>query len=155
MNDQPRTTVTTVLTTVVVVGLLIDAFVHLHLAPAFAANRTRWLSEPALFRAEAAAAIVAAVALVVRRNRVTTAFAFIVAASGTVAVVVYRYVDLGAIGPIPDMYDPYWAPALKTISVVAEALAALAALALMVTDARRASPQSSSTIRHAHHPANG
>jgi hypothetical protein len=30
------------------------------------------------------------------------------------------------------MYDPYWAPAEKTLSVFAEALAALAALGLLV-----------------------
>jgi hypothetical protein len=56
----------------------------------------------------------------------------LVAATGTAAVVVYRYFDVGAIGPIPDMYDPYWAPPEKTLSAVAEGLAALAALALLV-----------------------
>ena len=76
--------------------------------------------------------MIAAVALLVRPRRYTAAFAFLVAASGTVAVVLYRYVDVGAIGPIPNMYDPFWAPARKTLSVYAEALAALAALGLFV-----------------------
>ena len=35
-------------------------------------------------------------------------------------------------GPIPNMYDPYWAPPEKTLSAWAEGLAALAALALLV-----------------------
>jgi hypothetical protein len=116
---------------IVVVGLAIDAYVHFHLASAFKNNKTSLLSETDLFRAEATVAIIAAVALLVRPHRFTAAFAFLVAAAGTVAVVVYRYVDIAAIGPIPRMYDPYWAPAEKTLSVVAEAAAALAALALV------------------------
>ena len=137
MGETPRNTTSTALTAVVVVGLAIDAFVHFHLASAFSANRTRWLSEPALFRVEAAASLVAAIALLVRRHRATILFAFLLAAAGTVAVVFYRYVDLGAVGPFPNMYDPYWAPPEKALSAVAEALAAVAAGALLVTERRR------------------
>jgi hypothetical protein len=120
------------LTMIVVVGLAVDAFVHFHLASAFAHVKTSTLSQADLFRVEATAAVVAAIALLVRPRRYTAAFAFLVAAAGTVAVILYRYVDVGAIGPIPNMYDPYWAPAEKTLSVVAEAAAALAALALFL-----------------------
>lgn len=120
-----------VLTVVVVVGLAVDAYVHFHLASAFKNNKTSTLSQADLFRVEAVAAIIAAVALLLRPRRYTAAFAFLVAAAGTVAVVVYRYADIGAFGPIPNMYDPYWAPAEKTWSLVAEAVAALAALALL------------------------
>ena len=129
MSTQNRTLQWTLIA-VVVVGLAVDAFVHFDLASAFKHNKTSTLSETDLFRAEAVAAIVAAVALVVRPRRYTAAFAFLVAAAGTAAVIVYRYVDVGAFGPIPNMYDPYWAPAGKTISAVAEGVAALAALAL-------------------------
>jgi hypothetical protein len=118
------------LTAIVVVGLGVDAYVHFDLASAFAENRSSVLSEADLFRAEAVAACVAAVALLVRPRRSTAAFAFLVSAAGTVAVVLYRYVDVGAFGPVPNMYDPYWAPAGKTASVIAEVVAALAALAL-------------------------
>ena len=76
--------------------------------------------------------MIAAVALLVRPRRYTAAFAFLVAAAGTAAVVVYRYVDVAAIGSIPNLYDPYWAPPEKTLSALAEGLAALAALALLV-----------------------
>ena len=41
-------------------------------------------------------AVIAAVALLVRPRRYTAAFAFLVAAAGTAAVVVYRYVAVGA-----------------------------------------------------------
>jgi hypothetical protein len=117
---------------VVVVGLALDAYVHLHLAHAFKNVKTSTVSEADLFRAEAVVALIAAVALLVRPRRSTAAFAFLVAAAGTVAVLVYRYVNVGKFGPIPNMYDPFWAPKEKTISAIAEAAAALAALALFM-----------------------
>jgi hypothetical protein len=120
------------LTAVVVVGLAIDAYVHLDLASAFAGVKTSTLSMADLFRVEAVAAIIAAVALLARPRRYTVTFAFLVAAAGTTAVVLYRYVDVGKIGPIPDMYDPYWAPVGKTLSVIGEAAATVAAAWLFV-----------------------
>jgi len=110
----------------------VDAYVHFNLASAFAQVKTSTLSQADLFRADATVALIAAVALLVRPRRYTAAFAFLVAAGGTVAVVLYRYVDIGSIGPIPNMYDPYWAPAKKTISAFAEGAAALAAAGLFV-----------------------
>jgi hypothetical protein len=121
-----------VLIVVVVIGLAVDAFVHIDLASSFANVKTSTLSMQDLFYVESAAAIIAALALLVRPGRYTAAFAFLVAAAGTVAVLLYRYVDVGRIGPLPNMYDPFWAPAGKTLSVFAEAIAAVAALALVV-----------------------
>jgi hypothetical protein len=145
-------TIRLALIVVVVAGLAVDAYVHLDLASAFRHNRTSTLSEPTLFRAEAIAAIVAAVALLVRPRRYTAAFAFLVAAAGVVAVVVYRYVDVGAFGPIPNMYDPYWQPAEKVASLVAEAAAALAALALVAMFTSRTRVGSVSEARRQHGP---
>jgi hypothetical protein len=121
-----------VLIVVVVIGLAVDAFVHIDLASSFANVKTSTLSMQDLFYVESVAAIIAALALLVRPGRYTAVFAFLVAAAGTVAVLLYRYVDVGRIGPVPNMYDPYWAPALKTLSVFAEAIAAVAALALVL-----------------------
>src|SRR5690349_3752758 len=118
MNDRGRTVFRAALVMIVVVGLAIDAYVHFHLASRFRYTRTSTLSEPELFRAEAVAAVVAAVALLLRPRRYTAAFAFLVAAAGTAAVLVYRYVDVGAFGPVPNMYDPYWVPAEKALSAV-------------------------------------
>ena len=132
MNVQSRKGVQIALIAISVVGLAIQAFVHFHLAGSFPRNKTSTLSEEDLFNAEAAAAVLAAVALIVRPRRYTAGFAFLVAAAGTAAVIVYRYVNVGKIGPIPNMYDPYWAPFEKNLSVIAEAIAALAALALLV-----------------------
>ena len=138
-----------VLLLTVVVGLSVDAFVHFDLASAFANRKSSVLSQADLFRVEAVVAIIAAVALLLRPRRYTAAFAFVVAAAGTVAVVLYRYVDVGAFGPIPNMYDPYWAPAGKTLSAWAEGIAALAALALFAllhARARRVFPRTPARV---------
>lgn len=47
-------------------------------------------------------------------------------------MVVYRYVDIGAFGPIPDMYDPLLGPAREHAELMGKGLAALAALSLLV-----------------------
>src|SRR6478672_1707240 len=107
MREYPRATrkdrtVEVALIAVTVVGLAIDAYVHLHLASTFDPIRTSSISQGDLFRVEAVLAIVAAVALVLRTRRYTAAFAFVVAAGGVFAVLLYQYVDVGKIGPIPD-----------------------------------------------------
>lgn len=127
-----------VLIAVTVVGLAIDAGVHLDLASAFEPVKTDAISQADLFRIEAAAAIVAALALLIRPRPWSAALCFVVAAAGLVAVVVYRYVDVGQIGPIPNMYDPFWGPTGKWVSAVAEAAATLSSAALFVLFRRRA-----------------
>jgi hypothetical protein len=89
------------------------------------------LNQGDLFRAEATVAAIAAAAVLLWQRWYTAAFAFAVAAAGTAAVLIYAYVDLGAFGPFPNMYDPRWFGE-KTLSVVGEGVAAVAALALLV-----------------------
>lgn len=115
---------------VVALGLGVDAYVHFDLASVYAFNRSSPISEGTLFRIEAVSAIVAALALVVRANAWTSLLAFAVAGGGAVLLLVYRYVDVGAVGPLPDMYEPLWFPE-KSWSAVAEAVSALAATALL------------------------
>jgi hypothetical protein len=53
----------------------------------------------------------------------------------------YTYVDVGAIGPLPDLYEPIWALPGKRGSAIAETAAtvlALAGLALALRARRRA-----------------
>jgi hypothetical protein len=119
-----------ILIALVVVGLVVDAFVHYDLASAFKHNKTSVLSEPGIFRIQATVSLLVALAVLVRPRRYTAALAFLVGASAFVAVVVYRYVNVGKIGPLPNMYDPYWAPAGKTLSAIGEAVAAVAAATL-------------------------
>lgn len=129
-----------VLVAVVVVGLGVDAYVHLRLASTFDPIRAT-VSQGQLFRVEGVAAILAAVLLLVRPSRLTAGVAAAVAGGGLAAVVLYAVVDVGAIGPLPDMYDPVWS-ALKTWSTVAEAAAAVAALILVVVGVRQPSRRS-------------
>jgi hypothetical protein len=62
-----------VLTLLVVAGLAVDAYVHFDLASSYDAIKTSTLSQGDLFRAEAVAAIVVGVALLVRPRRYTAA----------------------------------------------------------------------------------
>jgi hypothetical protein len=121
---------------IVVVGLAIDAYVHFDLAHAFDNEKTSTLSVGDLFRGEATVAIIAALALLLRPRWYTAAFAAVVAGAGFVAVLVTRYVNIGAFGPFPNTYDPYWQPTGKWLSAIAEGVAALAALALFASTLR-------------------
>lgn len=130
-NVRTRPALRWTLIAITAAGLLIDAFVHFHLAGSYSGVRTNYLSEGDLFRAEATAAVIVAAALLIRPRRYTAAAAFLVAAAGTIAVVFTRYVNIGGFGPIPNMYDPAWYLE-KTLSAVAEGIAAVTALLLFV-----------------------
>ena len=93
--------------------------------------KTDTLSQGDLFRAQSIVAIVAALLLIVRPRRWTAALAAIVSGSALAAVLVYRYVDIGQIGPIPSMYEAIWYGE-KTLSAVAEGAAFVAAVALLL-----------------------
>jgi hypothetical protein len=97
-------------------------------------------------------AVVAAVAVLVRPRRYTAALAFLVSGGGTAAVLLYRYVDVGAVGPLPDMYEPLWYPE-KTLSAWAEGIAALAALALLAVMQLRRTTHAPARVAAAHVPA--
>ena len=116
-------------------GLIIDALVHLQLA---ADPIGSTLSEGTVFRVEAAAALLAAaVVLVLPWRRVAYVVALVVAGSAFGAVVLYRYVNVGPLGPLPNMYEPIWY-ADKTLSAVAELVAAVLATAgLLMASLRR------------------
>jgi hypothetical protein len=108
--------------------LAIDAYVHFHDAHFYDPAATSTLSEGNLFRAQAIAAVVVAVALLVRPHPVVWAVAVLVTASAVGAVLLYRYVDVGTLGPLPDLYEPTWAVPGKSASAVAEGLGTLLAI---------------------------
>ncbi len=120
----------------VAAGLAVDAYVHFDLASAYDTTSAR-ISQGTLFRIEGVAAAVAAALVIAVRRWITDVLAFVVAVGGFAAVVIYRYVDVGAFGPFPNMYEPIWYTE-KTVSAVAELVAALAALPLVVLPQRRA-----------------
>jgi hypothetical protein len=115
-------------------GLAVDAYVHWHLAPTFdtlTGSGSPHISQGQLFRLEAVLALIAMLLVLVTRHRVGAAFALLTAAGGLSAVLLYAFVQVGALGPLPDMSDPTWS-AEKTISAVAEAIAAVGALLLLL-----------------------
>jgi hypothetical protein len=124
---------------VVAGGLAVDTYVHWHLARGFdpiVGVGPHHLSQGQLFRLEAVLAAVAILIILLVDHQAAAVFAFLIAAGGLAAVLLYRYVDVGALGPLPDMYDPTWYLE-KTMSVIAEGVAAVAALLLILRQRSR------------------
>lgn len=121
----------------VVAGLAVDAYVHAHRASDFRFNNDGWISGEWLFRLEALAAAAVALAVLIWANRLWYALAFVVATAGVAAVVLFSQVNIGAVGPLPTIYEPTWY-AEKTVSLIGEAIAAVAALAGFLGIPRRA-----------------
>ena len=137
-------------------GLAVDAYVHTDLAGGFDTGGT--LSETRLFLIQASLAALAALGIVVRGRRLEAAFGFLIAAAALGAVLLYRYVNVGKLGPLPNMYDPAWYTE-KTVSLIAEAVAVVACAALLAVRqrqhrrARQGTGQGSGMARrlHRHH----
>jgi hypothetical protein len=107
-------------------GLAVSGYVHIDLASTYAEGGGL-INEGALFRVAAVAALLAAIAVALTGRRASYLAGFAVALSTLTAMLVSRYVDLGAIGPFPDLYDPVWFPE-KLLAAYAEGAASLAAL---------------------------
>jgi len=102
-----------------VAGLVVDAVIHLQLAPVYQLAAAGGIGQGNLFRIEAVLAFLMAVTVLLRPTRIALAGA----AGGLAAVLLYRYVDVPALGPIPSTYEPLWF-AKKTVTAVAGAAAA-------------------------------
>ena len=125
-----------VLRVVTAAALGYQSYVHFHLASTYDPVQGTLLSQGDLFRVEAVAAALAAVAVLAVRTWWTALAALAVAGGGLSAVLLYRYVDVGAFGGLPGMYEPTWY-AEKTRSAVVEGLGALTALALVARSLSR------------------
>lgn len=115
---------------IAVAGLGIDAYTHFDLASNYSFNSTGSVNEGVLFQIEGSIAIVAALSLIVRQNLITTAFAVLVTGGGAFVLLLYRYVDVGKIGPIPNMHEPVWFTE-KEVSLTGELVALGASLVLL------------------------
>jgi hypothetical protein len=123
-----------------VAALAGDAYIHADLASTYDPV-TASISQGDLFRIEAGVSALAALLLVVAATRLAWAFAFLVLASALGAILLYRYVDVGALGPLPNMHEPVWFTK-KTLAAYAEAAGALTALVgLLVKGSLRGSPR--------------
>ncbi len=123
MNRRPRDILLRLL---IAAALGIDAVVHLDLASGYQLGAPGGIGEGNLFRIEAAVAILVGLYVLIRGNRPAYAAAVVVAGSAFIAVLLYRYVDIPAIGPLPSMYEPVWFFE-KTLSAAAEGLGAVLA----------------------------
>ena len=100
-------------------ALGISSYVHLHVAHLYSYGST--ITGTDIFRAQGIVAALVAVVLLVTGNRWVWVLAALVGLASFAAVMTYRYVDVGAIGPIPNMYDATWQPSPdKVMSAIAE-----------------------------------
>jgi hypothetical protein len=109
-------------------GLVVSAVVHVQLAPGYQQAAPGGIGQGTLFLVQAGAAALAAVFVLLKGSRMAFAAAAVVALSSLAAVILYRYVQVPAIGPLPSMYEPVWYTA-KVITAVAEAAAGVLAVA--------------------------
>ncbi|HEX6468630.1 MAG TPA: hypothetical protein VF069_05990 [Streptosporangiaceae bacterium] len=121
----------------VAAGLAVDAYEHWVFAPQMHGVPGGSIGADTLFRVQAGVAVATAVLVLAWPRRWTNAVAFLVAGSALGAVLLYYFVDVGALGPLPAMHEPVWY-AEKTISAAGEGVAALAALAGVILGRSRA-----------------
>lgn len=112
---------------VAVIGLAIDVYVHLDLAPVYDQLGEN-ITQGALFRVEAALAAAAGLYLLLSDRRRAWLLAGLVALAGTTAVLVTHYLGVPPLGPLPALSDPTWSPAKAwvTAAMTATVLAWLA-----------------------------
>ncbi|MEV0776438.1 hypothetical protein ACIBLA_18950 [Streptomyces sp. NPDC050433] len=119
-------------------ALALDAYYHADLAPQYDFVSAD-ISQGDLFRIEAGLAALAALLVLVWRRLPADLFAWSVAAGGLALLLIYRYVNVGAWGPFPNMYEPFWFGE-KQATVVVEAIAVVATVFLLLFRPRRERP---------------
>ena len=137
----PPSVTTRLLGVATAVSLGIDSYVHARDAAFYDAVRTSVISQGTLFRLEAVVAGLIALALLIRPSRLWWTAALIVAASAFGAVLLYRYVDVGQLGPLPNMFEPTWALPGKATSAWAEGAGIVLAAAGLLTPRRVGAPR--------------
>lgn len=126
---------------VIAVALVIDAVIHLQLAANYQLAAPGGIGQGTLFRVQSVVALAAALYVLVRGSRLSYLLAAAIALAAFAAVVLYRYVDVPAIGPIPSMYEPIWYFE-KTLTAVAEAVGGVLAIIGFVLLNRQTHPDS-------------
>jgi hypothetical protein len=107
LPTSPRQAAVAASRLIAIVGLSVDAYVHLDLAAIYSEAQAA-INEGVLFRVEAALALLTALALIMSARRLPLALGFAVSASALTLMLVSRYVDIGPLGPFPSLYDPVW-----------------------------------------------
>lgn len=112
-------------------ALGVDAVVHARLAPGYQSAAPDGIGEGNLFLAEAAAATVAGLYVLIRGSRPAWVLALLTAGGGLAVLLLYRYVDVPALGPFPAMYEPVWFFD-KTLTALAQGAAVVLAAAGLI-----------------------
>lgn len=107
-------------------ALGVDAVVHVRLAPGYQSAAPDGIGEGNLFLVEAAAAAATGLYVLIRGSRPAWALTLVAAGGGLVVLLLYRYIDIPAFGPVPAMYEPVWFFE-KTLTALAETAALLMA----------------------------
>ncbi|MFB7708275.1 hypothetical protein [Streptomyces sp. NPDC056105] len=115
-------------------GLAVNAYVHADLAARYDPVSAT-ISQGSLFRIETALAALAALLVLFWRRSLGDVVAWLTAAGGLTALLVHRYVDVGASGPLPDMYEPLWYTE-KDLVVISQVVAVVAMTLLLVDRGR-------------------
>ncbi|WP_442542464.1 hypothetical protein ACSBOX_10965 [Arthrobacter sp. KN11-1C] len=89
-------------------ALAVDAVVHVRLASGYQSAAPEGIGEGNLFLAEAAAAALAGLYVLIRGSRAAWVAVLLTAGGGLAALLLYRYLDIPAFGPFPAMYEPVW-----------------------------------------------
>jgi hypothetical protein len=130
-------TVDAVLRLLAVVGLAVSAYVHLHLAHLYTTLGDT-ITQADLFRVQGAVAAAVGLWLLLTGHRLAWWTAAVVGAASFGAVMLYYYVNVGAIGPLPNMHNGSWLPSPdKMVSAVAEAAVVVVVLVWWAAVARR------------------
>lgn len=127
---SPITSWTLRLATAATLG--INAVIHASNASAYDAVKAT-LTEGQLFRFESGLAIAAGLLVLISPRRSSWVGALLVGAGALAAVLLYRYVDIGTLGPLPNMFEDTWREPGKLLSAYAEgATIVFAALGLLL-----------------------
>ncbi|MFI7243464.1 hypothetical protein [Streptomyces qinglanensis] len=117
-------------------GLVVNAYLHAALADQYDGVGAT-ISQGDLFRVEAGLASLAALLVLVWWRIPSDAFAWLVSAGGLALLLAYLYIDVGKLGPFPNMYDPVWFDD-KRLAAVAQGITLVMSTFLLVSHTRHA-----------------
>ncbi|MBT2566243.1 hypothetical protein J7I84_06975 [Arthrobacter sp. ISL-85] len=139
VRSRGRAAAMVVLRVLAAAALAVDAVVHARLAPAYQSAAPEGFGEGNLFLAEAAAAALAGLYVLIRASRTAWFLALLTAGGGLAVLLLYRYVDIPAVGPFPAMYEPVWFFD-KTLTALAQTAAVLLAATALAFQRRTPDP---------------